>query len=261
MAVGARSESVTVTGTAPLLQRETAELGNVVTGQEVEELPLTSVGDQRTPASFMKLAPGVTGRGNSTGGPGGNQYMTTSVGGSIVSSTTLKLDGADFPTVNGFEGDLNALQMPPDAIGEFKLEATNPPAEYGRSVGGTASFVMKSGTNQIHGTAFEYVRNTALNANPWFANASNPGCDANGRPATGSYTRSMRCKAPYKQNEFGVTAGGAIKKDKAFIFGYYDGFRLIQGNATGSNYFIPTAAHAARQLHRRPRPCHSLRSH
>ena len=143
-------------------------------------MPLTSVGDQRTPASFMKLSPGVTGRGNSTGGPGTNQYMTTSVGGSIVSSTTLKLDGADFPTATGFEGNLNALQIPPDAIGEFKLEATNPPAEYGRSVGGTASFVMKSGTNQIHGSAYEYVRNTALNANPWFTNAANPGCEANG---------------------------------------------------------------------------------
>ena len=66
MTLGARTETVQVTGQAPLLQRETAELGNVITGQEVEELPLTSVGDQRTPASFMKLAPGVTGRGNST---------------------------------------------------------------------------------------------------------------------------------------------------------------------------------------------------
>ncbi len=239
MVIGAKTESIQVTGQAALLQRETAELGNVVTGQEVEELPLTSVGDQRTPASFMKLAPGVTGRGNSSGGPGANQYMTTSVGGSIVSSTTLKLDGGDFPTASGFEGDLRSLQLPPDAISEFKLEATNPPAEYGRSAGGTASFQVRSGSNQIHGSAYEFARNTALNANPWFVNSANANCDANGRPTTVNPVQA--CKAPYKQNEFGVTAGGPIKKDKAFIFGYYDGFRLIQGNATGS-YTIPTPA-------------------
>ena len=244
LAIGGKTETVTVTGQAPLLQRESADLGNVVTGQEVEELPLTSVGDQRTPASFMKLAPGVTGRGNSTGGPGSNQYMTTSVGGSIVSSTTLKLDGADFPTATGFEGNLNALQIPPDAIGEFNLQATNPSAEYGRSVGGTASFVMKSGSNKIHGSAYEYVRNTALNANQWFTNASQPGCEANGvtTPPTGYTGALAACKSLYKQNEFGATAGGAIKKDKLFIFGYYDGFRLIDSNASSSETYIPTAA-------------------
>jgi len=206
MAIGVTTETVQVSGQAVQIQRDSAELGTVVSGQEIEELPLTSVGDQRTPASFMKLSPGVTGRGNSDGGPGGNQYMTTSVGGSIVSSTTLKLDGADFPTATGFEGNLNALQIPPDAIGEFKLEATNPPAEYGRSVGGTASFVMKSGTNQIHGTAFEYVRNTALDANQWFTNASyagpNPdgtfsGCEANGvtAPPAGYTGAFAACKS------------------------------------------------------------------
>jgi hypothetical protein len=168
--------------------------------------------------------------------------MTTSVGGSIVSSTTLKLDGADFPTATGFEGNLNALQIPPDAIGEFNLTATNPSAEYGRSVGGTASFVMKSGANKIHGSAYEYVRNTALNANQWFTNASNPGCEANGVTTAPSGQGVAACKSLYKQNEFGVTAGGAIKKDKAFIFGYYDGFRLINSNASSSNYYIPTAA-------------------
>ncbi len=239
MAIGMTTQSVEVTGRAPTLQQDTAELGHVVTGPEVEELPLTSVGDQRTPASFMKLVPGVTGRGNSSGGPGANQYMTTSVGGSIVSSTTLKLDGGDYPTASGFEGDLRSLQMPPDAVAEFKLAATNAPAEYGRSVGGTASFQVKSGTNQIHGSAYELVRNTALNSNPWFVNASNPGCDANGRPTSENPVQA--CKAPYKQNEFGVTAGAPIKKDKAFIFGYYDGFRLIQGNSTGT-YTIPTPA-------------------
>ena len=74
MAIGTATQTVQVTGQAVQIQRDTAELGTVITGQEVEELPLTSVGDQRTPASFMKLSPGVTGRGNSTGGPGSNQY-------------------------------------------------------------------------------------------------------------------------------------------------------------------------------------------
>src|SRR5207245_6508539 len=122
----------------------------------------------RSPATFIQLAPGTTGHGNSDGGPGANRTMTTSVSGSMVSSTTMLLDGADVTSVGAFEGDLRALQMPPDAVQEFKLESTNGSAEYGRSGGGTASFQVKSGTNQIHGSAYEFLRNDALNARNFF---------------------------------------------------------------------------------------------
>ncbi len=156
MTLGSKTETFVVTARAPELERETSDTGTTITAREEEDLPLTSFGDQRTPATFMQLAPGVTGEGNSDGGPGGGRLYTTSVSGGAVSSTTMSRDGADIPTADGFEGDLRALQIPPDAIQEFKLESTNESAEYGRSEGGSANYEMKSGTNQIHGTGYEF---------------------------------------------------------------------------------------------------------
>ena len=220
MTLGATTQTVQVTAASPLLKRDTSDLSTTITTQEVEDLPLTSFGDQRQPADFLQLAPGVTGQGPSNNNNEGySRTMSTSVSGSAVSSTTMMLDGADIPTPGGFEGDLRALQIPPDAIQEFKLESVMAPAEYGRSGGGTASFVVKSGTNQIHGTAYEFLRNDALNARSFF------------EPAV----------TPYKQNEFGVTGGGPIKKNKAFIFGWYDGFRLSEGVST-AEATVPTVA-------------------
>jgi hypothetical protein len=211
LTVGQETQIVEVTAAAPLLQRDTSDNGTVVTPQDVEDLPLTSFGDQRSPAFFMQLAPGVTGKGTSSGGPGANRTMTTQVSGSMVSSTTLQVDGADVPSFAEFEGDLRTLQIPPDAIQEFKLQSTNASAEFGRSGGGAAIFQVKSGTNQIHGSAFEYLRNDALNSRNFFQSKV----------------------SKYVNNEFGGTAGGPIKKDKAFIFGWYDGFRLSTGVSTG----------------------------
>ena len=161
LTLGSKMENVRVTGTALTLARETSDIQTTITGSEMEYLPLTSYAEQRNPAAFMQLAPGVTGKGTTEGAPGDNRTMSTQVSGSMVSSTSLILDGADIPTLEGFEGDLRALQVPPDAIGEFKLEANNANAEFGRSGGGAASFQVKSGTNQIHGSAFEFVRNDA----------------------------------------------------------------------------------------------------
>jgi hypothetical protein len=211
LSLGSKTETVEVVATALQVERETSDNGTTITAREEQDLPLTSFGDQRSPTNFMQLAPGVTGEGNNSGGMGGNRTYTTAVSGSMVSSTTLMLDGADVTSEGGFEGDLNAFKVPPDAISEFKMETSNASAEYGRSAGGTASFQVKSGTNKIHGTAYEYLRNDALNARNFF------------QPDV----------SKYKHNEFGANAGGAIIKDKAFVFGYYDGFRLTQGVATG----------------------------
>ncbi len=218
LSVGAKTETVTVTAAAPLLDRDSSDSGASVTSREVEDLPLVAEGDQRSPAFFMQLAPGVTGRGNNDGGEGTGRVYTTQVSGSMVSSTTLTLDGADVPSQAGFEGELNAFQLPPDAISEFKLEATNASAEYGRSAGGTASFEVKSGTNGVHGTAYEFLRNDDFDARNFF----------------------LPQVSTEKQNEYGVTAGGPIKKNKAFIFGWFDGYKLVTGVASGETD-VPTA--------------------
>jgi hypothetical protein len=222
LSIGQPTQSVLVTGTASLLERDTSDTQTIVTSREIEELPLTSYGEQRNPADFMQLAPGVTGRG--TAAPMNGDFanytrtMTTEVSGSMVGSTTLMLDGADVTSGGGFEGDLRSFQVPPDAVGELKLMATNASAEFGRSAGGAASFQIKSGSNQIHGTAFEFLRNDVLDARYFF------------QPSV----------SPYRQNEFGAVAGGPVKKDKAFIFGWYDGFRWTQGVLAGEAT-VPTA--------------------
>jgi hypothetical protein len=223
LSIGQPTQSVLVTGEPSLLERETSDTQTIVTSREIEDLPLTSYGEQRNPAAFMQLAPGVTGRGASGNLQGGalagyNRAMTTQVSGSVVGSTTLLLDGADVNSRGIAEGDLRGFQIPPDAVGELKLEATNAPAEFGRSAGGAASFEIKSGSNQIHGSAFEFLRNDVLDARYFFQ----PNVTA------------------YRQNEFGAAAGGPIKKDKAFIFGWYDGFRWTQGVSTGEST-VPTA--------------------
>jgi hypothetical protein len=220
LTLGSKTETVTVTAEAPLLERDTSDTGASVTTREVEDLPLVTEGDQRSPAFFMQLAPGVTGRGNNNGGMGGSRTWDTQTSGSMVGSTTFMLDGADIQTntPSSYEGNLSAFQMPPDAISEFKLEATNGSAEYGRSAGGTASFEVKSGTNQIHGSAYEFVRNDDMDARNFFNSSVSPN----------------------KQNEFGVVAGGPIKKNKAFIFGYYDGFRLVS-SPSSALAVVPTA--------------------
>jgi hypothetical protein len=238
--VGQTTQTVQVTSQAASLERETSDTATTVSNQELEELPLISEGDQRSPADFLQLAPGVTGRGPSNNNSEGySRTMSTQVSGSMVASTTMMIDGADLLTDAGFEGDLRALQIPPDAVAESKLEATNGSAEYGRSAGGTADFEIKSGTNQIHGSAYEFVRNNAFNAIPFFENAGPPGCNSNGEPITGTEVGVKQCQVPYKQNEFGVTGGAPIKKDKAFVFGWYDGFRLVQGVSTGTSQ-VPT---------------------
>ena len=107
-----------------------------------------------------------------------------------------------------FSGDPRNVGFPPDAVGEFKMTTVNAPAEYGRSGGGIASFTLKSGTNQLHGSVYEYFRNDALDARGFFA------------PTTPTN----------RQNEFGATAGGPIRKDKTFFFGWYNGFRAEQGD-------------------------------
>ena len=223
LTLGQPTQSVLVTGNASLLERETSDNQTTITSREIEDLPLTAFQEQRSPADFMQLAPGVTGRGTSNPSSccnfgGYNRTQTTEVSGSMVSSTTLMLDGADVPTFDEYEGELQAFQIPPDAVGELKMESTNAPAEFGRSGGGAASFEIKSGTNQIHGSAFEFLRNDVLDARNFF----------------------LPSVTPYRQNEFGAVAGGPIKKDKVFIFGWYDGLRWTQGVLAGEAT-VPTA--------------------
>src|SRR5437773_1944802 len=144
-------------------------------------------------------------------------------------SQTVSVEGATILNSNG-SGDGRIIGFPQDAVQEFKLVSNNYSAEMGRAGGGFVNFNLRSGTNEIHGSAWEFLRNDAFNANGFFTNQGAPD------PATGKAKRSI-----LRQNEFGVTAGGPIQTDKTFAFGWYSGFRFQRG-AQNTVVTMPTDA-------------------
>jgi hypothetical protein len=208
MQLGEISETLQVQGEEPLLLPSTSDLGTVVTRQEFQDLPLVGQREVRNPTFFMILVPGVTGRGTATAvfDQFNTRMFSTTVSGSQSGSTEFHLDGSIIASAGEFSADPRNVGFPPDAVSGFKMITLNAPAEYGRSGGGIASFTTRSGTNQLHGSVYEYFRNDALDARGFFA-------------ATTPLNR---------QNEFGVTVGGPIHKDKTFFFGWFNGFRMHQ---------------------------------
>src|SRR5947207_3909124 len=179
MQVGAATQTVEVKAQVVQVERDTSDRGTFVSGREVLELPIVGQGEQRNPGYFMILAPGVTGRGISGGGS--PRMLNTTVNGSQSASNEFQLDGALIGSAAEYAGDFRNIPFPQDAVGEFKVITLLPPAEFGRTGQGITSFTLKSGSNQLHGSAYELLRNEKLDAIPFFVNSSAPGCDANGR--------------------------------------------------------------------------------
>jgi hypothetical protein len=183
-------------------------------------LEIVGQGEQRNPAFFINLSPGVTSRGTSTPtASGSGRQLNTTVNGSPSGSTEFHLDGVQIGNPGLLSGDFRNLPFPQDAVAEFKILTVNPPAEYGRAGLGITAFTLRSGTNQIHGSVYEYLRNDKLDARGFFA----PTTPLN------------------KQNEFGATAGGPVFKDRTFFYGWYQGFRRRQ-QVSNSLDTVPTAA-------------------
>ena len=208
--VGEVTETVKVTGDAPLVDTRQAQLGGLVDSQRVNDLPLNG----RNVYDLVAILPGVA----STRLPTvqDNLGNLLNVNGSRSRHSTFMLDG-------GFNNDLwrnSGNQAPnPDAVQEFRVINSNFNAEFGRSPGAVINVVTKSGTNQLHGSVFEYLRNNVLNARNFF------------QPTV----------APLRQNQFGASAGGPIIKDKTFFFGSYQGLR-IRSSVFRNNALTPTAA-------------------
>jgi len=222
--VGAATETVEVTGEAPLLQPETNSLGQVIEQRTVTDLPLNG----RNPIALTELAPGVVPQGqpsagnSSTGNPvGANPFALGDfqIGGGQAGQSQILIDGV--PTNGAY---LNVVTVVPtqDAIQEFKVQTNNLGPEYGRFAGGVINMTTKGGTNQFHGSFYEFIRNKVLNANDYFDNGNGI------------------ARPPFTQNQFGVNAGGPIKRDKLFFFGAYEGFRLRKGNPFET--WVPTDA-------------------
>jgi len=226
--VGEVSQSVEVQAEAPVLKPDTSELGTTISNQQILDLPLSMTGEMRNPTSFMRLVPGVVGRG-STSMSNPEAIFNTAVNGGQTLSLEIQLDGAAILGSN-LPGDLRIIGFPVDAVQEFKLSTNNFAAELGRTGGGVTSFTLKSGTNQIHGSVYEFFRNEKLNANGFFNNLG--AIDRR----TGKATRVIN-----KQNEYGFTLGGPVIKDKTFAFGYFNGFRYRRAGA-GGVISVPTTA-------------------
>ncbi len=220
--VGSQAEQVTVEANVETIQTATSTLGTTVTGSRITALPLAT----RNFTQVLGMSTGVAGDvANGAGFGRGSQNM--SVNGAAPEKNIYQMDGVE---INNAAGNNNAgdaglytgIATPnPDAIQEFKIQTSTFDASFGRNPGANVNVVTKSGTNQMHGSLFEFFRNEALNANDFFYNRDNP--------------LSRTTKQVLKQNQFGGTIGGPIKKDKIFYFGSYQGTRQRNGVA-GQGY-------------------------
>lgn len=212
--VGQISESVTVEGSS-LIQTESAVVSTLVDRQFAGELPLNG----RTFDALLRLVPGTAlsvaqsyepGQFSVNGQrPNANYFMVDGVSANvnINSGTFLEQTGAGTTPPVSALGGTNSL-VPVDDLQEFRIQTSSYAPEFGRTPGGQVSIITRSGTNDFHGTAFEYFRNEALDANDWFANAL-----------------KLR-KPPLRQNDFGGVLGGPILRNRTFFFFSYEGLRL-----------------------------------
>ncbi len=202
LAVGSEKELVLVRADADLIEPTITSMGKVVQQRELENLPLNG----RNFAQLGLLQPGVVPLTPGIAEAGGSlrNGQAYSVNGQRPESNSFLIDGAN--NFNGIDGGF-VLKPPVDAIAEFRILTLNANAEFGNALGSTTNIITRSGTNQVHGTLWEFLRNDALDANNYFA----------------------QTKEPLKQNQFGATIGGPIKRDKTFFFGFYEGFRNRQG--------------------------------
>ena len=224
--VGQQSEQVTVEATAETLQVDSSSLGTTITSKTVTQLPLSS----RNFTQILGLSAGASvGVNNATSFGKGTQDIA--VNGNNPGQNNFQMDGVAINNIanagsSNDGGIYGGIAVPsPDALAEFRIQTSTFDASYGRNPGANVNVVTKSGTNNWHGTAFEFLRNSKLNANDFFYNRDNP--------------NSKTSKQVLSQNQFGGVIGGPIQKDKLFIFGSYQGTRsrngiAAQGNTTGA---------------------------
>jgi Carboxypeptidase regulatory-like domain len=227
MQVGAVTQEVTVTSSVETLQTESSTLGTTVTGSNIAALPMAN-GNY---TEILSLTAGTTASvDNATSLGKGTQDI--SANGVDPGSNNFQMDGVAVNNIanSGSSNDgtiYTGIPIPStDAIGEFKVQTSTYDASYGRNPGANVDVSTKSGTNEFHGSGFEFFRNTVLNANDFFLKRAQATSEINKRPA-------------FDQNQFGATLGGPIKKDKFFVFFSYRGTRsknavAPQGNDTGA---------------------------
>lgn len=246
LTIGSTTEAVTVEASAPSLQTESSEVGGVVTTKQVIELPLAlgGVGALRSPEAFVFLQPGTIGPGTQNTNNGIRQIK---IGGAQNQGTSILVDGLDqLRSENASFFDEESPSV--EAIQEFKLITSNPPAEFGRTTGGVENFVTKSGTNAYHGNVFDIFRNEYLDANTYFNNGRKSICLATAvTPSAVTNCNGLYHKPSDKQNDYGVTFGGPVwlpkvynGHERTFFFFAWEQFRQKTGGPVTST--VPTDA-------------------
>ncbi len=224
--LSAAKEAVTVSEDAPIVNTSTSDISGLVGAKEIKQLPLNG----RSYDLLLSLNPGIVNfTSQKTGGTGISNSTTANnfaVSGNRPQQNIFLLNGVEFTGAaenNMQPGGPSGMLLGVDAVREFNLERDSYGAEFGKHPGGQVIIVTQSGSNQWHGSLYEFVRNSALDAANYF--------DQGGPP-------------PFQRNQFGVSSGGAIRKDKTFLFGNYEGFR--QDLNQTSVAFVPgLAARAA----------------
>jgi Carboxypeptidase regulatory-like domain len=232
--IGEATTTTVVEGSvAPILNTNDSSLGVTLTNNEVNNIPLNG----RNFSSVTLFIPGAVST-NPTGTSGNNAierstYYTDipSVNGNRSQANNYTLDGIN---MNEDENNLIAYNPAPDAIQELKVITSNAPAEYGNVNGGDVVAVLKSGTNQFHGSAYAYLQNENLNANTWSNNHQPPKVLPDGSTVPNPIPIN-----PYTQTQFGGTLGGPIKRDKLFFFVDYEGARKHTGGTSTATVLTP----------------------
>ncbi len=210
MDIGSVTEEVTVTAAAPLLETATPAQGQVIDNQKIVDLPLNG-------RDYIQLALLSSGAGAVPSG----RFNTFSASGMRANQNNFMLDGVDNNSMQRAGQARRAEVIKPsiDAIQEFRLSTNSYSAQYGRGGGAIVNVSLKSGTNQIHGSVFEFLRNEELDAKNFF--------DPPDRP-----------RPPFKRNQFGFAVGGPIVRDRTFFFADYEGTRIRESRTV--NNTIPT---------------------
>src|SRR5271170_5951121 len=213
--VGRTNDTITVEANTVQVETTSTQLGGTMTEQSIRELPLST----RNAFQLLQLQPGVQSQLGADLFYGSDNPGVVSVNGGRGRSNNYMVNGGDGNDlfVNG-----PAIQPSPDAIAEFRVLTNTFDAEYGRNSGSVVNVVTKSGSNDVHGDFYEFIRNDVLNTKGFFDTTV----------------------PDYKQNQFGATHGVPIVKNKMFAFGSYEGNRLRQGISSGQ-VFLPTADEAA----------------
>ena len=215
--IGEVTETIEVSAAPPALQTETTQMGGTLENRQTSELPL---GGQRRFAFLARTVPAVV-----PAEPGARDAA-----GGGFSANGVRSNGQNNFLLNGVDNNVNVIDFinqtayvvgpSVEAIGEMQILTNGYNAEYGRAAGGVVNVTIKSGTNEIHGTLFEFLQNEKLNANPWELN------------------RNANPRQPYKQNQYGAAVGGPIARNRTFWFADYQG-TLIRDGSLSSTLTVP----------------------